>query len=188
MNLWLSFGLTGAVLLAVALVLFGQARPARLPATFLTVMGLPLLMVPVFPGLQQAFLPNKIRVFMGGVSLLLLFVTLEALRRNRLKERYALLWIGTGLVLLVFAIQPDVIGWLVTVTGMHYTSAIMLVVFGFLIMIAFHVSLVLSKQEDNRRRLTQELALLRERVSRLESERDLRETVPASPPDAESAR
>lgn len=168
MNPWLAYGLPGFLLLVAAAVLFGQARPARLPAMFLTLIGVLLVLVPVFPGLARAVLPNKIRLFMGVVSLTHLFITLEAVRRNALKERYALLWLGTGLALLVFAIQPNVIGWLVEVTGMHYTSAIMLVVFSFLILIAFHVSLVLSQYENERRKFSQEIALLREKVEELE--------------------
>lgn len=169
MSPWITYGLPGALLLLAAIILFGQARPARLPATFLTAIGLLLLLVAAVPSLAQAFLPNKIRIFMGVVSLTHLFITLEAVRRNTLKERYALLWIGTGFALLLFAIRPDVIGWLVEVTGMHYTSAIMLVVFTFLILIAFHVSLVLSQYETDRRRFAQQLALLQERIDALES-------------------
>jgi hypothetical protein len=172
MSPWITSGLPGALLLLAAIVLFGQARPARLPALFLTLIGILLLLVPAFPGLARAFLPNKIRIFMGVVSLTHLFITLEAVRRNALKERYALLWIGTGFALLLFAIQPNVIGWLVEVTGMHYTSAIMLVVFTFLILIAFHVSLVLSQYETDRRRFAQQLALLQQRIDTLESRTD----------------
>ncbi|MCC5843397.1 MAG: DUF2304 domain-containing protein [Verrucomicrobia bacterium] len=168
MSPWITYGLPGVLLLTTAIVLFGQTRPARLPAMFLTLIGILLLLVAVFPGLERAVLPNKIRLFMGVVSLTHLFITLEAVRRNTLKERYALLWIGTGLALLVFAIQPNVIGWLVQVTGMHYTSAIMLVIFSFLILIAFHVSLVLSQYETDRRKLAQKIALLEEQIRRLE--------------------
>jgi len=171
MNLWTSYGVVGAVLFLAGLVLFGQARPARLPALFLTLAGLLLIAIPLFPGLAKAVLPNKIRLFMGGISFLHLFITLEAVRRNALKERYALLWIGTGLVLLLFAIYPNVIGWLVRITGMHYTSAIMVVLFSFMILIAFHVSLVLSTFDQDKRRLTQELALLETRVRALETEK-----------------
>lgn len=170
MSPWIAYGLPGLVLIVIAFILFGQTRPARLPAGFLTVIGVLLLLVAVFPGLEQAFLPNKIRIFMGVVSFTHLFITLEAVRRNSLKERYALLWTGTGLVMLGIAVYPDVIGWLVQVTGMHYTSAIMLVVFTFLILIAFHVSLVLSQYENDRRRFAQQISLLEARIEELERE------------------
>lgn len=169
MSPWMTYGLPGGLALIAAAVLFGQARPARLPAFFLTLIGALFLLIVLFPGLEDAFLPNKIRLFMGGISLLHLFITLETVRRNALKERYALLWLGTGLVLLFFAVYPDGIGWLVQVTGMHYTSAIIIVVFTFLILIAFHVSLVLSNYENDRRRLSQNLALLEARIRDLEN-------------------
>jgi len=169
MNLWFTYGLPGGLLILIALVLYGQNRPARLPAMFLTLSGLLLMLIPLFPGLEKAVLPNKIRIFMAGLALAHLFITLEFLRRNTLKERYALLWLGTGGILLIIAVQPDVIGWLVSVTGMHYTSAIMLVVFGFLIMIAFHVSLILSQYEDDRRKIAQHISLLQNRIDALES-------------------
>jgi hypothetical protein len=168
MNLWTTYGLTGFILLIVGIVLFGQARPARLPAMFLSLAGGLLILIPIFPGLASAVLPNQIRLFMGGVSFLHLFITLEAVRRNTLKERYALLWIGTGFVLLIFAFYPNVISWLVKVTGMHYTSAIMVVLFGFMILIAFHVSLVLSRFDKDRRKMAQSIALLQQRIERLE--------------------
>ncbi|MCC5847954.1 MAG: DUF2304 domain-containing protein [Verrucomicrobia bacterium] len=173
MNPWLSYGLPGAVMLLVGLVLFGQARSVRLLAAFFTVIGFLLILVAIFPGLQRAVLPNQIRLFMGLISVTHLFITMEAVRRNRLKERYALLWIGTGLVLFAFAVQPNVIAWLVQVTGMHYTSAIMLVVFSFLLLIAFHISLVLSQYENERRKFSQKIALLEARIEGLEkSERE----------------
>ncbi len=170
MNTLLSAGLPGVLLLLVAGILFGQDRPARLPAMFLTFSGLLLLGVALIPGLDEAYLPNQIRLFMAFISLGHLFVTLETLRRNSLKEQYALLWLGTGVVLLILAIQPDLIGWLVSITGMHYSSAIMLVVFSFLILIAFHVSIILSRHEDDRRKFSQKIALLEQRIRELEEE------------------
>jgi len=169
MNLWTTYGLAGILIFLAGLVLFGQARPARLPGMFLVLAGLILLAVPIIPGLAKAVLPNKIRLFMGAVSFLHLYITLESVRRNRLKERYALLWVGTGLVLLGFAVYPNVIGWLVQITGMHYTSAIMVVLFAFMILIAFHVSLVLSKNESDRRLFAHRIAFLELRLETLEN-------------------
>jgi hypothetical protein len=168
MSPWISYGIPAGLLLLSALLGLGRYRPARLPATFLLLGGVLLFLIPLFPGLEKAVLPNKIRLFMGGLALTHMFITLEALRRNSLKERYALLWLGTGIILILIAIQPDTIGWLVSVTGMHYTSAVMLVVFVFLLLIAFHVSLVLSSHQNDRRVFTQELALLQRRIEELE--------------------
>ena len=42
----------------------------------------------------------KLRVVTGLLSFLMLVVALEAVRRTQMHERYALLWVGTGLVIL----------------------------------------------------------------------------------------
>ena len=49
----------------------------------------------------------RIRILMGMVSGLVLLVTLESLRRYHLRERYAILWMVTGLLILLTAIFPE---------------------------------------------------------------------------------
>jgi hypothetical protein len=107
---------------------------------------------------------------MSFVSLLILFITLETVRRTSLKERYALLWIGTGCAFLAFAIYPDTIAWLVAMTGMYYTSAIMVIVFTFLILVSFHFSLSLSKYEDERRQIVQATGIIEARLREVEEQ------------------
>ena len=48
---------------------------------------------------------TPVRVSLVGVlaSILLILVVLELVRGRRLKERYALLWLATGVVLLVLS-------------------------------------------------------------------------------------
>ena len=47
--------------------------------------------------------PLKISIIASIASLVLLFVVLELIRSRRLRERYALLWLLTGVVLLVLS-------------------------------------------------------------------------------------
>ena len=74
---------------------------------------------------------TPVRVSIIGViaSLLLVLVVLELIRGRRLKERYALLWLVTGVVLLVLSAWRDALntiaGWL-GVTG--YPPAVLFAV------------------------------------------------------------
>ena len=74
---------------------------------------------------------TPLRVSIAGVaaSLLLILVVLELVRGRRLKERYALLWLATGVVLLVLSAWRGglntVAGWL-GVTG--YPPAVLFAV------------------------------------------------------------
>ncbi|MEI6516363.1 MAG: DUF2304 domain-containing protein, partial [bacterium] len=91
-----------------------------------------------------------------------------AVRRFAMEERYALLWVSTGIILVAFAIYPDAVGWLAALTGMQYVSAITMVVFAFLLLVAFDFSLSLSALRADQKQLSQHAANLELRVAELE--------------------
>jgi Uncharacterized conserved protein (DUF2304) len=87
---------------------------------------------------------------------------LELVRGRRLKERYALLWLATGVVLLVLSAWRGglntVAGWL-GVTG--YPPAVLFAVATlFILVVLLHYSTVVSKLSDQNVILAQRLALL----------------------------
>jgi Uncharacterized conserved protein (DUF2304) len=114
--------------------------------------------------------PVRISIAAAIGSLLLLLIVLELIRGRRLKERYALLWLATGLVLLVLSLWRGglntIAGWL-GVSGyppaILFAAAIM-----FVIAVLLHYSTVLSKLTDDNVLLAQEVALLRARVDAVE--------------------
>ena len=115
---------------------------------------------------------TPLRVSLVGVaaSLLLILVVLELVRGRRLKERYALLWLATGIVLLVLSAWRGglntLAGWL-GVTG--YPPAVLFAVATlFVLLVLLHYSTVISKLTDENVELAQRLALLEERVRRAE--------------------
>ena len=108
------------------------------------------------------------RIVLGFLSAIVLMITLEAVRRFAMEERYALLWVFTGVILLIFAIYPNAVGWLAAVTGMQYLSAITMVVFAFLLLVVFNFSLALSDLRADQRRICQHAACLELRLKELE--------------------
>ncbi len=97
--------------------------------------------------------------------LLLLAFVLESIRRGRLKERYALLWLGAGGVMLVLASWRSLLDRVAIFFGVLYgPSLLFLVAFLFLLAILLHFSLVISEHRDKTRRLAQDLALLTHEV------------------------
>ncbi len=113
---------------------------------------------------------TRIRLLMGLLSVVVLGVTLEAIRRDQLKERYALLWVATGLIVLMCAFFPLALSFLTSVLGVQYATAAVAVVFTFLVLVAFHFSIVLSGFHENQTRIAQRCALLEERLERLAAE------------------
>ena len=113
---------------------------------------------------------TRVRLLMGLLSVVVLGVTLEAIRRDQLKERYALLWVATGLVVLLCAFFPQVLSFLTALLGVQYSTAVVAVVFTFLVLVVFHFSIVLSGFHDNQTRIAQRCALLEERLDQLAAE------------------
>jgi hypothetical protein len=112
--------------------------------------------------------PLRVSVFGVVASLLLLLVVLELVRGRRLKERYALLWLATGGVLLVLSAWRGglntIAGWVGIET---YPPAVLFAVATlFVLLVLLHYSTVLSKLTDDNVALAQRIALLEERVSR----------------------
>ena len=113
--------------------------------------------------------PIRVTVAAGVASLLLLLVVLELIRGRRLKERYALLWLATGLVLLVLSVWRGGLNTIAAWLGVStYPPAILFAAaIVFVVLVLLHYSTVLSKLVDENVTLAQELAVLRERVERL---------------------
>jgi hypothetical protein len=111
---------------------------------------------------------TPVRVSIAGViaSILLILVILELVRGRRLKERYALLWLATGIVLLVLSAWRGglntIAGW-VGVTS--YPPAVLFAVAVlFILLVLLHYSTVLSKLTDENVELAQRIALLEEQI------------------------
>ncbi|MDB4285589.1 DUF2304 domain-containing protein [bacterium] len=113
---------------------------------------------------------TRVRVNMGGVSILVLLITFEAIRSSRLQERYALLWIATALVVFTSALFPQTVSLFRALTGMEYATALVAMAFAFLILVAFHFSVSISSSRSKAARVAQKVALLEERLLRLEEQ------------------
>ena len=115
--------------------------------------------------------PLRISIAAAIASLLLLLVVFELIRSRRLRERYALLWLLTGAVLLVLAAWREglntIAGWFGVAT---YPPAVLFAIATlFILLVLLHYSTVISRLADQNTLLAQRLALLeaelRERAS-----------------------
>jgi hypothetical protein len=107
----------------------------------------------------------QIASIVGSVGILALIVQL--IRRGRLQERYALLWLATGAALLLFSVWQSLIDLLADLFHVDYAPSLLFLVFlVFVSMIALHLTVVVSKLAERTKRLTQDLALLRQELER----------------------
>jgi hypothetical protein len=112
------------------------------------------------------------RIGVIGIAVLTFLIIVELVRRRRLMERYALLWLGAALVLLVMAIWKGLLTTVSADLGIHYPpSTLFAIGFGFLVVLVLSFSLVLSRLSEQNKRLAQHVALLARRLDDLEQER-----------------
>ena len=122
------------------------------------------------------------RVEVIGLAVVICGVIFELLRRKRLKERYAILWLVTGLTLLVLALWKGLLTKFSHAVGIHYLpSALFAVAFVFVLAMLVHASLTISRLSDQTTALAQRLALLQQRMD--ESGRE-RVELPSQPVEA----
>ncbi|MHC4213279.1 MAG: DUF2304 domain-containing protein [Planctomycetota bacterium] len=107
----------------------------------------------------------KIKIIIGSISVLLLLCVFELIRRRRLKEKYALLWLLSGLVILTFSIFPALLYSIANLMGMYYLTALFIISFLFLLAIVLHFSTVISRLSERNKYLAQELSILHRKES-----------------------
>jgi hypothetical protein len=107
---------------------------------------------------------------------ILLFGILELVRRRRLLERYALLWLFSAAALLALAAWKGLLEKVANAIGIFYPpSALFVIAFAFILLLLLHFSVAVSKLAEQSKVLAQRLALLEARS------RELHEQLEAEP-------
>lgn len=113
---------------------------------------------------------SRIQIVAIAVTAGLFVLVFELVRRRRLMERYALLWLFSTAVLLGLAVWKNLLEEVAGTIGIYYApSALFVVAFGFILALLLHFSLVISRLADQNKVLAQRIGLLQERLTLLEA-------------------
>lgn len=95
----------------------------------------------------------------AAISLAVIF---EMLRRRRLREKYAVIWVAVAVGITVIAVFPATLTWAARVTGVQVPANLLFFV-GCLVLLTVNVQLSseVSRLEERVRTLAEELALTR---------------------------
>ena len=116
---------------------------------------------------------SRVQIVAIIVSLGLLGVVLELVRRRRLMERYSLLWLVCAVVLLGLSIWRDGLEKFANLVGVAYApSAIFIVALGFVLLLLLHFSLVISRLADQSKVLAQRLGLVQNELDEVRAQLD----------------
>jgi hypothetical protein len=110
-------------------------------------------------------IPFRVSVVAAIASALFLLVIFELIRSRRLQERYALLWLITGGVILLLSVWRDALRLVAEQIGIAYPpSALFVLGFLFILVVLLHYSTVISELSERNVLLAQDIALLEERL------------------------
>ncbi len=113
---------------------------------------------------------NRIQLLSIFVTLVLMLVTFELVRRRKIGEQYAVLWFAAELVLLFFAIFDNVLIAVAHMAGIFYPPAVLIpVLMFFVIALSLHFSVVVSRLTRENKKLAQEIGFLKSKMETMYS-------------------
>ena len=122
----------------------------------------------VLPFAAASEIGVKAQIFAVLVSAIFLGVVLELVRRRRLVERYALLWMAAAVVLLVLAVWTSGLDVLADAMGIaEPANAIFILTLGAAFLLLLNFSVATSRLSEETKILAQETARLEQELRRL---------------------
>jgi hypothetical protein len=108
----------------------------------------------------QVHLTSQTRIVAAVLALVFMLMILELIRRDRLQERYSVIWFVAGLGMLAGAAFPGLLEVLANLMGVRNTNvALFSVVLLLLLGLALNFSVIMSRQAAEITRLAQERAI-----------------------------
>jgi hypothetical protein len=119
----------------------------------------------------KVHLTSQTRIVAAVIALAFMLMILELIRRDRLQERYSVIWLLAGLGMLAGAAFPGLLELVADLMGVRDTNvALFSIVLLLLLGLALNFSVLMSRQADQITRLAQELALEKARAQGREGE------------------
>jgi hypothetical protein len=108
----------------------------------------------------KVHLTSQTRIVAAVIAIAFMLMILELIRRDRLQERYSVIWFVAGLGMLAGAAFPGLLEFIADVMGVRDTNvALFSIVLLLLLGLALNFSVIMSRQAAQITRLAQERAL-----------------------------
>jgi hypothetical protein len=108
----------------------------------------------------KVHLTSQTRILAAAIAIIFMILILELIRRNRLQERYSVIWFVAGIGMLAGAVFPGLLSVVADAMGVRDTNvALFSIVLLLLLGLALNFSVIMSRQAAQITRLAQERAL-----------------------------
>ena len=104
-------------------------------------------------------------------SIAFIIFIINLVRKNKLDEKYSILWLFASVVILIVALFPSIITIIAQKFNVFYPPTLMLL-FAIIVLGAYivHITVVITKQNKMIVKLTQELGILKEEINEQKKE------------------
>ena len=110
-------------------------------------------------------LPVKIKVIVTLIAIGFLAYVSRLILKRRLKEEYAIIWFVSTFILALLSFRSDLLDTVAVLLGVAFAPNLLFAGIIFIGMVyLLHLSVKLSKQQEQTKNLTQEIALLRQAI------------------------
>ena len=117
----------------------------------------------------KVHLTSQTRIVAAALAILFMLLILDLIRRDRLQERYSVIWFVAGLGMLVGAAFPGILEFVADLMGVRDTNvALFSIVLLLLLGLALNFSVIMSRQAAQITRLAQERAIEQARAQAAE--------------------
>ncbi|MFQ5640274.1 MAG: DUF2304 domain-containing protein [bacterium] len=114
-------------------------------------------------------MPLKGKIIIILLSFSLVILVLNFIRKRQLKIEYSVLWLLVSVVILVASIWQNLADQIAFLLGIEYPPALFLsIAIFFFLVILMHFSIELSRLKDQNKTLTQELAIYKNQINKLQ--------------------
>jgi len=106
------------------------------------------------------------------LALAIVALVFEMLRRKKLREKYAALWLIVGVATLVLAAFPQLLNIVAALVGVQVPSNLLFAMSILMLLgVCLHLSWEISVVEDETRTLAEEVAILRTQIESIQEDR-----------------
>jgi hypothetical protein len=107
----------------------------------------------------------QIIAFLAAITMFVCI--LELIRRRKLKERFAILWLFAAIILIIFSLWGRLLEILAKIMGIYYPPLVLIPIIILIAVVLFiYFSIIVSDQSEKIKTLAQKIALLEEEIKR----------------------
>ena len=110
-----------------------------------------------------------LKIALIAITAIYILLILRSIRRKKMNVSFSIFWIITGIILIIFAIVPNLVETISKVLGFEAPSNMLFVVTIFMAFyLIFNLTTIVSQENKKNILLIQEVSLLKKKVEELE--------------------